>query len=65
MCSGACLLYGIKRVVLGENVNFMGAEELLKSEGVEVINMNDQDCKDIMAKFIEERPQDWFEDIGE
>ncbi|KAG7665621.1 FCY1 [[Candida] subhashii] len=65
MCSGACLLYGIKRVVLGENENFQGAEELLKSKGVEVVNMDDQDCKDLMKKFIDERPQDWFEDIGE
>lgn len=65
MCSGACLLYGIKRVVLGENENFQGAEELLKSQGVEVVNMDDQDCKDLMKKFIDERPQDWFEDIGE
>lgn len=64
MCSGACLLYGIKRVVLGENVNFQGAEELLRSQGVEVINMDNQDCKDLMAKFIKERPEDWFEDIG-
>lgn len=65
MCSGACLMYGIKRVVLGENENFMGAEKLLRSEGVEVINMQNQECKDLMAKFIKERPQDWFEDIGE
>ncbi|CAH2350399.1 cytosine deaminase [[Candida] railenensis] len=64
MCSGACLLYGIKRVVLGENVNFQGAEDLLRSQGVEVVNMNNQDCKDLMAKFIKERPEDWFEDIG-
>lgn len=64
MCSGACLLYGIKRVVLGENVNFVGAEDLLKSKGVEVINLDNQECKDLMKKFIDERPQDWFEDIG-
>lgn len=65
MCSGACIMYGIKRVVLGENVNFQGAEKLLQSKGIEVVNMNDQDCVDIMSKFIKERPQDWFEDIGE
>lgn len=65
MCSGACIMYGIKRVVLGENVNFQGAEELLQSKGIEVVNLNDQDCIDIMTKFIKERPQDWFEDIGE
>lgn len=65
MCSGACIMYGIKRVVLGENVNFQGAEELLQSKGIEVVNLNDQDCIDIMTKFIKERPEDWFEDIGE
>ncbi|KAK6460733.1 cytosine deaminase [Scheffersomyces coipomensis] len=65
MCSGACIMYGIKRVVLGENVNFVGAEELLKSQGVEVVNMNNQECIDLMKKFIDERPQDWYEDIGE
>lgn len=65
MCSGACLMYGVKRVVLGENANFVGAEELLKSMGVEVVNMNDEKCKDLMARFIRERPQDWNEDIGE
>ncbi|ABN67041.2 cytosine deaminase [Scheffersomyces stipitis CBS 6054] len=65
MCSGACLMYGIKRVVLGENVNFVGAEALLRSEGVEVVNLNDPECKALMKKFIDERPEDWFEDIGE
>lgn len=65
MCSGACLMYGVKRVVLGENANFVGAEELLKSMGVEVVNMDDEKCKELMAQFIRERPQDWNEDIGE
>lgn len=65
MCTGACLLYGIKRVVLGENVNFQGAEELLRTNGVEVVNMDDGECKALMKKFIDERPEDWFEDIGE
>lgn len=65
MCSGACLMYGIKRVVLGENYNFMGAEDLLKQKGVEVVNLNDPECKKLMSTFIKERPADWFEDIGE
>jgi creatinine deaminase len=65
MCSGACIMYGIKRVVLAENENFQGAEELLKSVGVEVVNVENQECKDLMKKFIDERPGDWFEDIGE
>lgn len=64
MCSGACLLYGVKRVVLGESVNFQGAEELLRSQGVEVINMESEECIELMAQFIEARPTDWFEDIG-
>ncbi|RCK58097.1 Cytosine deaminase [Candida viswanathii] len=65
MCTGAILLYGIKRVVMGENVNFQGAEALLKANGVEVINMDDEGCKEIMSKFIKERSTDWNEDIGE
>lgn len=64
MCSGACIMYGIKRVVLGENANFVGAEKLLESMGIEVVNLDDPDCKALMTKFIEERPEDWFEDIG-
>lgn len=65
MCTGACIMYGVKRVVLGENDNFFGAEELLKQKGVEVVNLNDKDCKELMSKFIKERPEDWYEDIGE
>ena len=65
MCSGACLVYGVKRVVLGENENFVGAEKLLESMGIEVVNMNDEKCKELMSRFIRERPQDWNEDIGE
>ncbi|ODV69598.1 cytosine deaminase [Hyphopichia burtonii NRRL Y-1933] len=65
MCSGACIMYGVKRVVLGENKNFQGAEELLKSKGIEVINLQDPDCEALMTKFIKERPHDWYEDIGE
>lgn len=65
MCSGAILLYGIPRVVLGENETFMGAEDLLRSHGVEVINLNSEECKDLMAKFISEKPDVWNEDIGE
>jgi cytosine deaminase len=64
MCSGAILLYGIPRVVLGENETFMGAEELLRSHGVEVINLNSAECKAMMATFIAEKPEVWNEDIG-
>jgi creatinine deaminase len=65
MCTGAILLYKIRRVVIGENVNFMGEEALLKSRGVEVIVLNDVETKDMMATFIKENPSLWNEDIGE
>ncbi len=65
MCSGTILLYGIPKVVIGENSTFMGEEEYLKSKGVEIIMMNNQECKDIMEKFIAEKPELWNEDIGE
>jgi cytosine/creatinine deaminase len=64
MCSGAILLYGIKKVVIGENVNFMGAEELLTARGVELIVLNDPACISMMKDFIQEFPGLWFEDIG-
>lgn len=64
MCTGACLLYGIPRIVMGENDNFVGAEDILKLKGVELVNLKNQDCIDLMKKFMEERPNDWNEDIG-
>ena len=64
MCSGAILLYGIPRVVVGENVTFMGEEELLKSRGVEVVVADDPTCRELMERMISERPEEWFEDIG-
>ena len=65
MCTGAILLYGIPRVVIGENRTFMGAEELLKSRGVEVIVADSAECVAMMEKFIAENPTLWNEDIGE
>ncbi len=65
MCTGAILLYGIPKVVIGENKNFMGAEDLLRSKGVEVTVVNDPTCIDIMEDFIRNKPQLWNEDIGE
>mmetsp|Transcript_11767 Transcript_11767/g.19188 ORF Transcript_11767/g.19188 Transcript_11767/m.19188 type:complete len:148 (-) Transcript_11767:866-1309(-) len=65
MCTGAILLYGIPKVVVGENVTFMGEEELLRSRGVSVVVMDKQECKDLMANFIQTSPQLWNEDIGE
>lgn len=64
MCTGAIIMYGIKRVVMGENDTFVGGEDYLRQRGIEVVNLNEQRCKDIMNKFIKERPQDWNEDIG-
>lgn len=64
MCSGAILLYGIPRVVVGENATFLGEEELLRSRGVEVLVADDAECRALMERMIAERPDDWFEDIG-
>jgi cytosine deaminase len=64
MCTGAILLYGIPRVVLGENETFMGAEDLLRAHGVEVINVESAECKALMNEFIAAEPQLWNEDIG-
>ena len=64
MCSGTILLYEIPKVVVAENVNFMGEEGLLKDRGVEVEVLNDPTCIDMMAKFIKDKPQLWNEDIG-
>ena len=64
MCSGAILLYGIPRVVVGENDTFMGEEELLRSRGVIVDVLQDDACIQMMRSFIAERPELWNEDIG-
>src|SRR5213593_584551 len=64
MCSGAILLYGIPRVVIGENQTFLGEEELLRSRGVNIDVFQDQTCIDLMAEFIREHPALWNEDIG-
>jgi cytosine deaminase len=64
MCSGAILLYGIPRVVVGENRTFMGEEELLRSRGVAVEVVNDPDCERLLAEFVREHPELWAEDIG-
>ena len=64
MCSGAIMLYGIPRVVVGENLTFMGEEELLRSRGVIVDVVQDDTCVQMMKSFITERPDLWNEDIG-
>lgn len=65
MCTGTALLYGIPRVVIGENKNFMGEEELLKSRGVEVVVLNHPETEKMMGDFIAKNPSLWNEDIGE
>lgn len=64
MCSGAILLYEIPKVVIGENVNFLGEEMLLKSRGVSIEVLQNQECINLMSKFIKTHPELWFEDIG-
>ena len=64
MCTGAMLLYGIPRVIVGENQTFMGEEELLRSRGVEVTVVQDDRCIAMMKAFIAMHPELWFEDIG-
>lgn len=65
MCTGAILLYGIPRLVIGENRSFYGGEDYLRSRGVEVVNMDSAACYDLMQGFIAEHPDVWNEDIGE
>jgi len=65
MCSGAILLYGIPRVIIGENQTFLGEEELLRSRGVKLEVVQDPQCLELMRNFISARPQLWNEDIGE
>ena len=65
MCTGAILLYGIPKVIIGENQTFMGSEQLLIDHGVEVIVKNDPTCIQMMENFIAKNPALWNEDIGE
>src|SRR5437868_15096772 len=64
MCTGAILLYGIPRVIVGENRTFMGDEELLRSRGVEVEVVQSDECIQMMEEFIRKNPTLWNEDIG-
>jgi cytosine/creatinine deaminase len=65
MCSGAALLYGIPRIVVGENHTFCGPESYVKSRGVEITVVDDAKCRELMETFISKNPQLWNEDIGE
>ena len=64
MCTGTALLYRIPRVVIGENRNFMGAEDLFRQRGVELVVLDDADCIQMMAEFIRAHADLWNEDIG-
>ena len=65
LCAGAAVQFGIKKVVAGEDESFSGAKEFMESHGIEVINMQSEECKQMMREFIAAHPELWFEDIGE
>jgi cytosine deaminase len=65
LCAGAIVQFGIKKVIAGESETFEGAREFMESHGVEVIDLNLDECKQLMRKFIENNPDLWKEDIGE
>jgi cytosine deaminase len=65
MCSGTALLYGIPRIVIGENRTFQGPEDYVRSRGVELVVADDEECVELMRQFIAARPELWNEDIGE
>jgi cytosine/creatinine deaminase len=65
MCTGAILLYGIPRVVMGENRTFVGGEDYLRARGVEVVDLDDPECFEMLEEFIAAHPEIWHEDIGQ
>lgn len=65
LCAGASVQFGIKKVIAGENESFSGAQEFMESHGIEVVNLDLKECKDLMKDFIEKNPKLWYEDIGE
>jgi len=65
MCSGAVLLYGIPRVIVGENKTFQGPEQYVRNRGVDIMVLNDSECIKMMESFIRQNPKLWNEDIGE
>ena len=64
LCAGAVVQFGIKRVVAGESANFSGAREFMEAHGVEVIDLDLEECKQLMHEFINNNPKLWKEDIG-
>ena len=59
MCTGACIMYKVARVVIGENKTFVGGEEYLKQRGIKVVVLENKECQDLMNKFIEGNPAVW------
>jgi len=64
LCAGAVVQFGIKKVVVGESRNFKGAPDFMKAHGVEVVDLDDSSCIELMASFIKHHPKLWNEDIG-
>ncbi|WP_342304973.1 nucleoside deaminase [Methanolobus sp. ZRKC5] len=64
LCAGAIVQFGIKKVIAGESDTFEGASDFMKEHGVEVIDLDIAECKEIMKEFIREKPDIWYEDIG-
>ena len=65
MCTGTIIQFGIPHLVIGENVTFGGNEDFLRERGIEVVIADDADCKELMRRFIEEKPELWAEDIAD
>ncbi|MCY7362922.1 MAG: nucleoside deaminase [Ignavibacteria bacterium] len=65
LCAGASVQFGIRKIIAGENETFNGAKEFMESHGIEVVNLDLDECKILMKDFIEKNPELWFEDIGE
>jgi cytosine deaminase len=64
LCSGAAVQFGVPKVVVGESVNFAGAPEFMRAKGIEVVDVHDPECIDMMNQFIHDHPELWNEDIG-
>lgn len=62
--TGACILYSISRVVIGENKTFLGGEAYLKQRGIEVVVLENAECRELMERFIEEKPEVWYVDFA-
>ncbi|WP_406659771.1 nucleoside deaminase [Methanolobus sp. ZRKC3] len=64
LCAGAAVQFGIKKVIVGESDNFKGASEFMQEHGIEVTDLDIEECKKMMKEFIQDRPDIWYEDIG-